>query len=114
MTQDELTQHRLQTLEKIAEGARQTERQVDLLSAAVARFEAALAAQEAATLTRDTHMRESLGRLHQRLDAIVQVERVEEGARSERARLGRWLLAAVGASTALASVIVAAIAQLIK
>lgn len=111
MTGDQLTEHRLAMLEKFAEGTRQTERQVDLLSAAVARFEAQLAATDASALTRDSHMRESMARLHARLDELDRDEQIEEGARSERARLGRWLIATVAASAGFTSAIVALVSK---
>lgn len=101
-----LTEHRLKQLEAVARGARHVERQVDLLNVSVQALQGTLAEQKAESGARDEQLHSSLARLHARLDQLAADENREQGAKDERDRLGRWLIAAVGASAAISSVVV--------
>ena len=110
---DRLTEHRLKTLEDLALGYRQTERQTDLLSVAVARFETTLAEVRAEASARDEHANRSLARIHARLDELTVDEAREDGARAERSRLGRLIVVAVATSSSAAGAISALIALVV-
>lgn len=110
MTDDQLTDLRLTRLEEGAVNARQMERDVDLLKIEVPRLEASLKEFRGEASLRHDQLHASLTRLHARLDELAADEHREQGARNERARLGKWMVAAVGAGAALASVIVGALA----
>lgn len=106
MTDSELTEHRLKMLEDVALGFRQTERDVDLMKASLARFEAMLVEVKTEATGRSDTLHASLARLHQRFDDLAAEEHREQGAQAERKRLGTRFIAAVGVGTAVGGLLV--------
>lgn len=109
MTEEQLVDLRLERLEKQAEGARSTERDVDRLKIEMPRLEQAVGEFRSEATIRHEQLHASLVRLHQRFDDMVKDDYREQGARDERARLGKWLVTAVVASSGLAAAIVAVV-----
>jgi hypothetical protein len=114
LTQSELTEHRLKMLEQQAEGSRQVERDVDLLKATMARFEALLVEVKTEASSRSDQLHTSLSRLHQRFDDLAKEEHIEQGAKAERQRLGRVMVLCVTAGTAVGGVLVGVASLLIQ
>lgn len=110
MTSDEATRLRLERLEErqdeLAVSGRQAERDVDRLKIELPRLEAALEKLGAEASTRHGELHRSLVRLHQRFDEVAADEHRAEGARSERNRLGKWIVVAVSAASAVTGAIV--------
>lgn len=91
VTGDDLTEYRLQELEKVATGARQVERDVDTLKLVTANIENTLTEFKAEVRARDEHTQASLARLHERLDQSIQAqqERLNEISTGEAREEGR-------------------------
>lgn len=103
VTNDELIKHRLKELEEFAVGAREMERRVDTLSLQLGALEkAAVEFQNEMRLSGEA-TRKSLGKLHDRLDAMLTQQAREEGReqgryeiRAEAAEEGRLIGVAQG------------------
>lgn len=114
MTDEQLTDLRLTRLEEQATGSRQMERDVDRLKIELPRLENSLKEFRGEATVRHEQLHASLTRLHKRLDDLAAEEHREQGAKAERARLGKWMIAAVSAGTAMAGVIVGIVALLLN
>lgn len=110
LTGDQLTDHRLKALEEYVPGILQAQRDVDLLKAAVARFEAGLEGSRAEAAAHNQQLQGSLSRLHTRLEQLSTDEAREQGAKAERGRMFRWVFAAVTVASGLAGAIAAVLA----
>jgi hypothetical protein len=111
VTGDDLTEYRLKTLEDVAVGARQVERDVDTLKLSTTHLEAEMAALVAELRERDDHTRKSLARIHERLDEITTAESFEKGREAGEAsastRTGRIVAVTLTLAIAFAGLIVA-------
>lgn len=118
VTEDALTRHRLEELEKMAVGWREAERRVDALGLSIAAVEKTTTEIQVEMRERDEHTRGSLARLHARLDVITTAEAREAGrdegktaGRVETLKLvGFTVMATIGAS----GVVVALLALVLK
>jgi DNA repair exonuclease SbcCD ATPase subunit len=118
LTDDQLTEMRLKraedTLEQHSGVGRQLERDVDRLKIELPRMESALQEHRAESALRHNELHKSLSRLHERLDELAADDHRDQGARNERARLGKWMIAAVGAGSAAAGAIVGLLSLVIQ
>lgn len=104
MTDDQLTEHRLKQLEEIVRGARQTEREVDLLKVHTTRLESLMVELRTEVRERDQHTRASLARLHTRFDELAAGEHFEQGAQAARSQMWKTVAGTIAAVTAIGGV----------
>lgn len=110
MTDDALIKHRLEKLEEIGVGARETERRVDGLSISLGAIEKTVIETQTEMRQRDERTHASLARLHQRLDDITTAESFEKGreagAKASQTRVGKVVLGTVMATIAFGAFVV--------
>jgi hypothetical protein len=122
VTGDELIRHRLAQLEEwrveSAATVRSTERDVDALKIESATIKGLLIELRTEGRENDKHTRDSLARLHERLDNITTAESYEDGrkdgASSERARTRRMFIVSMTMAVALGGLIVAVLTLILN
>lgn len=104
VTEDALTRHRLEELEKMAIGWREAERRVDALGLAIAAVEKTTTQIASESRSRDERTHASLARLHTRLDEITTAESFEKGREAGElsARSRTWKIVAATLTIAIA------------
>lgn len=118
VTEDALTKHRLEQLETMATGWREAERRVDALGLSIAAVEKTTTETQVEMRERDAHTRNSLARLHARLDELTTADAREAGrdegkaaGRVETLKMVGW---SVMATIATSGVVVALLALVLK